>query len=106
MPTIKECRELLDIQSRDTINEDLKALGLFGNNHLSWGEVRRVLEIRTFLGIKPGIHSREQFNNTSKEELEKLFQKHQSSIEQKLHHLQNQYKNRHRVTVHLTLDRD
>jgi DNA-binding transcriptional MerR regulator len=106
MPTIKECRELLDIQSRDTINEDLKALGLFGNSSLSWSEVRRVLEIRVFLGIKPGIHSREKFNQTPKEELERLFQKHQSSIEQKLEQLQHQYKNRHRVTVHLTFDRD
>lgn len=88
------------------MNEDLKALGLFGSEELSWSEVRSLLEMRVFLGLKPGIHSREQFTETPKEKLQNLFNNHGFDVEAQLQRLQEQHKNKHRATVQLVLEAD
>lgn len=106
MLTIQQVRSLLDIQTRDTMNEDLKALGLFGCASLTWSQVRTLLEMRLFLGLKPGIHSREQFKQISKEQLLDLFGRHHCNVEQQFQDLQSKHQTKHRVTVQLVLDRD
>ncbi|MEH2067848.1 MAG: hypothetical protein V7K47_06730 [Nostoc sp.] len=88
------------------MNEDLKALGLFGSEELSWSQVKSLLEMRVFLGLKPGIHSREQFTETSKEKLQNLFNNHGFNVEAQLQRLQKEYKNKHRVAVQLVLEAD
>ncbi|MEH2034559.1 MAG: hypothetical protein V7K67_34010 [Nostoc sp.] len=106
MLTVSEVRSLLEIQSRDTMNEDLKALGLFGCDRLMWSQIRKLLEMRKFLGLKPGIHSREQFLRTSKEQLNTLFVRYGLNIEEQFQLLQTQQQGTHRVTVQLVLERD
>ena len=106
MLTISEVRDLLEIQSRDTMNEDLKALGLFGYDRLTWSQVKNLLEMRKFLGLRPGIHSREQFLKTSKEQLNALFHRHGLNIEEQFQALQTGRQGTHRVTVQLVLDRE
>ncbi|MEH2135422.1 hypothetical protein [Nostoc sp.] len=106
MLTVAEARILLEIQSRDTMNEDLKALGLFGCDRLMWSEVKSLLEMRKFLGLKPGIHSREQFLKTPKEQLNTLFYRYGLNIEEQFQALQAQKQGTHRVSVQLVLGRE
>ena len=106
MLTIPEVRSLLEIQSRDTMNEDLKALGLFGCDRLMWSQVKRLLEMRKFLGLKPGVHSREQFLKTPSEQLNTLFHRYGLNIEEQFQSLQTQRQGTHRVMVNLVLGRE
>jgi hypothetical protein len=106
MLKISEVRRLLEIQSRETMNEDLKALGLFGCDRLMWPQIKRLLEMRKFLGLKPGIHSREQFLGIPKEQLETLFIRNGLNIEEQFQLLKTQQQGIHRVTVQLVLNKD
>ncbi|WP_341529965.1 hypothetical protein WKK05_11995 [Nostoc sp. UHCC 0302] len=89
--SIKECRDLLNIHSRGTINEYLKTLNLFGHRHLNWDELRRVLELQIFLGLKHGRNSKEMFSRISRQRLVELFTEHGIDIEARMQYLQNKY---------------
>jgi hypothetical protein len=94
--SIKRCRELLRIKSRDTINKYLKTLNLFGRSRLSWGQVREILELQIFLGLKHGRNSREKFIGMSRQELEQTFQTYGVDVNARLEALQKI----HRDSVH------
>ena len=104
--SIRECRVLLDIQSRDTINEYLKALDLFGRDRISWQEFRRILELQVFLGLKHGRNSKADFLKLSQSELASKFFAHGVDIENRFQSLKNQDKSIHRVSVDLVLNAD
>jgi hypothetical protein len=110
--SIQECRVLLDIQSRDTTNEYLKTLDLFGRDayggkqHISWQEFRRILELQVFLGLKHGRNSKADFLKLTQSELTAMFFNFGIDIESRLLSLKNQRQNTHRVTVQLVLNKD
>lgn len=104
--SIRECRILLDIQSRDTINEYLKALDLFGRDRVSWQEFRRILELQVFLGLKHGRNSKADFLKLSPTELTSRFSAHGVDIESRFKSLKNQEEGIHRVSVELVLNTD
>ncbi|MCC5616357.1 hypothetical protein LC605_15020 [Nostoc sp. CHAB 5836] len=104
--SIRECRILLDIQSRDTINQYLKTLDLFGHDRISWQEFRRVLELQIFLGLKHGRNSKDDFLKLSQSQLTSMFSNFGIDIESRLLSLRNQKQNIHRVAVHLVLNKD
>lgn len=89
--TIKQCRHLLNIGSRDTINDYLKTLGLFGQDTLNWSEFRAVLELQIFLGLKHGCNSRAMFTALNREKLTQVFEDYGISIEQRFRKIQAQY---------------
>lgn len=109
-----EVRSLLKIKSRDTINEDLKVLGLLDCKQFNWSQVRKLLEVRLFLGLKPGINSREEFIEIPQEQLAIMFSEHGLNVEEHFKSLQSQhesdhrsqYQHKHRVSVQLVLDRE
>ncbi len=83
-----QCRELLRIQSKDTINKYLKTLGLFEKTRFTWEEIKRVLEIQTFLGLKHGINSLSHFKQMSRQELEQTFETYGIDVNARLKMLQ------------------
>jgi hypothetical protein len=89
--SIKECRNLLNIQSRDTINEYLKALGFFGRDFLRWSEVRQILEMQIFLGLRHGCNSKAMFCELSRKEIEDTFTNYGINIEERLSKIQRVY---------------
>ncbi|MCC5619427.1 hypothetical protein LC605_31080 [Nostoc sp. CHAB 5836] len=105
-----EVRSLLKIKHRDTINEDLRALELLDCEEFNWPEVRKLLEMRLYLGLKPGINSREEFLETPQEQLANMFVTHGLDVEKHFQFLrsdyQQQHQTKHRVTVQLVFDRD
>ncbi len=86
--SVKECRSLLRIQSKDTINKYLKALNLFGQAYLSWSEIRQVLELQIFLGLKHGRNSKLRFCKMTRLELEQTFQSYGVDVDARLEALQ------------------
>jgi hypothetical protein len=89
--TIKECRKLLNIHSRGTINEYLKTLNLFGRRHLNWEELRRVMELQIFLGLKHGCNSKAMFSGINQQQLQEIFTEYGINIETRMRHIQNKY---------------
>jgi hypothetical protein len=109
-----EVRSLLEIKHRDTINEDLRVLGWSDCEEFDWAEVRKLLEMRLFLGLRPGINSREEFLEIPQERLTTMFVMHGLNVENRLQfmrsHYQQQYQTNQpsidRVTVKLVLNTD
>ncbi|GAX38867.1 hypothetical protein [Nodularia sp. NIES-3585] len=93
--SIKECRYLLKIQSKDTINKYLKALNFFGNKYLSWEQVQKILELQIFLGLKHGRNSKEDFCQMTREEIEQVFQSYEVNVKARLEAV----KKKHRDSV-------
>ncbi|BAZ33762.1 hypothetical protein NIES4074_62760 (plasmid) [Cylindrospermum sp. NIES-4074] len=89
--SIKECRELLNIQSRDTINEYLKTLDLFGLKHLTWDELRRVLELQIYLGLRHGYNSKDMFRKLSQEKITETFTEYGIDISIKMERIKQKY---------------
>ncbi len=94
--SVKQCRDLLRIQSKDTINKYLKALNLFGKKKLSWSEIQRVLEMQIFLGLKHGRNSKEKFCQMSQQQIKETFESYGVDINARLVALQEI----HRDSVH------
>ncbi|UKP01005.1 hypothetical protein [Nostoc sp. UHCC 0870] len=94
--SIKECRNLLRIQSKDTINKYLKALKLFGNKYLNWEQIRQVLELQIYLGLKHGRNSKEKFCQMTRQQIEETFKSYGVDIDARLESLQKI----HRDSVH------
>lgn len=93
LPT-NQVRKLLGIRTRYSFNEHLKVLGLFGRRFLNWSDIKLILELQLFLGIKPGFNSRKMFiilHNKGK--LESLFNSYQININQHLERLKNASQN-------------
>lgn len=99
--TIKEVRELLNIDARNTLKDYLKALGLFGLPRLNWVQIRQCLELQIYLGLKHGIHSKEKFLKLSQDEIDSLFQLYGVDIDSRIKSL----KMRHRDSVQNNLAR-
>lgn len=93
--SIKECRSLLKIQSRDTINKYLKTLDLFGQKYLNWSQVRQVLELQIYLGLKHGRNSKEIYRFMSRQQIEETFTSYGVDVDARLKALQEI----HRVSV-------
>ncbi|WP_100902157.1 hypothetical protein [Nostoc flagelliforme] len=91
--SVKQCRTLLRIQSKDTINKYLKTLNLFGQKRLSWSELQQILELQIFLGLKHGRNSREKFIKISRQELEQTFQTYGVDVNARLAALQKIHRN-------------
>jgi hypothetical protein len=94
--SIKECRNLLRIQSKDTINKYLKALKLFGKKYLNWEQIRQVLELQIYLGLKHGRNSKEKFCQMTRQQIEETFKSYGVDIDARLESLQKI----HRDSVH------
>ncbi len=86
--SVKRCRELLRIQSKDTINKYLKALNLFGQAYLSWSEIRQVLELQIFLGLKHGRNSKSIFCKMTRQQIEETFTSYGVDVDARLAALQ------------------
>lgn len=52
--SVSELRQALGITTRHTINEHLKALGLFGKKYLTWEEAKHVIGMHCWVQIKLG----------------------------------------------------
>jgi len=83
-----QCRELLRIQSKDTINKYLKTLGLFEKTRFSWEEIKRILELQIFLGLKHGRNAISDFQEMSQKELEQTFESYGVNVNTRLEALQ------------------
>lgn len=83
-----QCRELLRIQSKDTINKYLKTLGLFEKTRFSWEEIKRILELQIFLGLKHGRNGISDFEGMSSKELEQTFESYGVDVNARLKMLQ------------------
>jgi hypothetical protein len=94
--SVKQCRDLLRIQSKDTINKYLKTLKLFGQAYLSWSEIRQVLELQIFLGLKHGRNSKSCFCEMTRQQIEETFTSYGVDIDARLGALQKI----HRASVH------
>ena len=93
LPT-NQVRKLLGIRTRYSFNEHLKVLGLFGRKFLNWNDIKLILELQLFLGIKPGFNSREMFVLLqSKGKLESLFNSCQINVNEHLERLKNASQN-------------
>jgi len=93
--SIRECRKLLNIDTRYTINEYLKSLGFFGNHFLTWEQFKELLQLKTFLSLKPGYNSKTMYLLLRKQgSLQSLFTDYDIDIEAKLRRLQNEYNQR------------
>ncbi len=93
--SIKNCMNLLSINSRYTMNEYLKTLGFFGNRHLTWEQFKELLQLKTFLSLKPGYNSKIMYLLLRKQGcLQSLFTDYDIDIEAKLRRLQNEYNQR------------
>lgn len=90
--SIKECRDLLRIQSKDTINKYLKTLKLFGNKYLNWLQIRQVLELQIYLGLKHGRNSKEIFSQMSRQQIEEMFTSYGVNIDARLKALQETHR--------------
>ncbi|MBD2505602.1 hypothetical protein [Anabaena azotica] len=82
--SIKDCRDLLKIQSKDTINQYLKTLKLFGNKYLNWEQIRQVLELQIYLGLKHGRNSKENFRQMTRQQIEETFQSYGVDVDARL----------------------
>jgi hypothetical protein len=94
--SVKQCRYLLMIQSKDTINKYLKALNLFGQAYLSWSEIRQILELQIFLGLKHGRNSKSSFCQMTRQQLDETFKSYGVNVDARLAALQTI----HRGSVH------
>lgn len=95
--SIKDCRELLGIQTRDTINDRLKILNLFGCDFIGWQEFRRLLELQLYLGLKPGCNSKEEFCALTQAQIDDLFEAHAINVEERLSKMQSTYHKQQRM---------
>lgn len=95
--SIRQCRELLGIQSRDTINDRLKILNLFGCDFISWQDVRRLLELQLYLGLKPGCNSKEEFCMLTQAQIDDLFESHAINVEERFSKMQTTYHKQQRT---------
>ena len=91
MLRIQDCRSLLNITTRHTINEYLKDFNYFGRETLTWEEFRRLLELQTFRGLKPGSNSKTEFFGYSQDELKGIFATNAIDIEEKLRMLKQKH---------------
>ncbi|WP_375515746.1 hypothetical protein, partial [uncultured Nostoc sp.] len=95
---------LLNIGSRDTMNDYLKTLEFFGSKTLNWSEFRALLSLQIFLVLKHGCNSRAMFSQLDHQELMKIFEDYGINIEQRFRRIQVDYYyilRTHRVSVHL-----
>ncbi|MBD6621194.1 hypothetical protein FNW02_37245 [Komarekiella sp. 'clone 1'] len=90
--SVKECRSLLRIQSKDTINKYLKTLNLFGQACLSWSEIKQVLELQIFLGLKHGRNSKSIFRQMTRQQLDQTFKSYGVDVDARLAVLQKIHK--------------
>lgn len=90
--SIKECRNLLRIQSKDTINQYLKTLKLFGNKYLNWQQIQQVLELQIYLGLKHGRNSKENFRQMSRQQIEETFISYGVDVNARLQVLQQTHR--------------
>jgi len=90
--SIKECRELLRIQSKDTINKYLKTLNLFGQSRLSWSELKQVLELQIFLGLRHGRNSKLRFCEMSRQQIEETFTSYGVDVDARLSVIQKTHR--------------
>jgi hypothetical protein len=92
---VKECKQMLGIDSRYTMNQYLKTLGLFGNHFLTWEQFKELLQLKTFLSLKPGYNSKTMYLLLRKQgSLQSIFTKYDIDIEAKLRKLQNDHNQR------------
>lgn len=93
--SIADCRTLLMIATRDTINDYLKTLGLYGRDFITWEEFARVLELQVFLGLKPGQNSKEMYRFLEElGHLPHIFQEFGIDVETRFRRLQVDYHKR------------
>lgn len=78
----------------------LKTLNIPKRDRLSWDDIKLILELQTYLGLKPGIHSKEGFKRLSPQERSHLFAQNGVSIAAKLQRLQSP-----KISMQLTLER-
>lgn len=88
---VETCRRLLAIRSRGTMNSYLKSLSLFGKKLLTWDDLRSILELQVYLGLKHGFNSKQRFHTISKEELAEMFKSYGVDLNKRLKLIQVSY---------------
>lgn len=82
---IQKVRPLLQIRTRLTFNRHLKALGLYGRKYISWEDIKEVLKLQLFLGIKPGYNSRKMYLILKERgKIDAVFKQYQINVNQHL----------------------
>lgn len=92
--SVGDCRTLLAIATRDTINDYLKTLELFGRDFLNWEEFFEVLKLQAFLGLKPGYNSKKMYLVLrSGNAIAEIFDIYKIDVEARLERIQDEYNN-------------
>ncbi|MBP5973592.1 hypothetical protein HW132_12800 [Brasilonema sp. CT11] len=90
----KLARDLLNIRQRQTFNEHLKCLGLYGKP-LGWDELKEVLALRLFMYARIGYHTREMYINLKIQgHLTTIFKHLKIDLEAEFEKVKNDYQQR------------
>jgi Ca2+-binding EF-hand superfamily protein len=76
-----QARKLLGIDSQDTINSYFRVFGFSEREYISWEELKNILKLKMFLGIKPGVSSRQEFQQYSSQEIDEILVNNGMNVE-------------------------
>jgi hypothetical protein len=92
---VRLCMSLLNILAPDTINDYLKHFGWFGQDVLTWEQIKELVQLQAFLGVKPGYASKGMYTvlkNANR--LDEVYERLGIDIEKRLRRIQNEYTQR------------
>jgi hypothetical protein len=94
----KFARDLLNIRQRQTFNQHLKCLGLYGKP-LGWDEIKEILALRLFMYARIGYHTRAMYVSLKQEgHLPTIFQHLNIDLEAEFEKVKNGYQQRQVLT--------
>jgi hypothetical protein len=67
-----QTRRLLSIDSQDTINSYFREFGFSEREFINWNELKNILKLKMFLGIKPGVTSKQMFHEHTPEQIDQI----------------------------------
>ncbi|MFB2768587.1 hypothetical protein ACE1AT_04750 [Pelatocladus sp. BLCC-F211] len=94
-----QAKKLLGIDSQDTINSYFKEFNLFEREYVNWDDIRNILKLQMFLGLKPGRFSKQMFHRFTNEEMDTLLLGRGFNVDDRLNAIKAQYYQEHREQV-------
>jgi hypothetical protein len=91
----KQCRDILEISSRATFVEYVKLLGLQNEEFFNWQQVKRIIELQSFLGLNRK-YKREEFLLIEPQALNEKFQRRGVNINLRLENVQKEFNERYK----------
>src|SRR5579883_88679 len=93
--TLKECQELLGINSAMTLYVYRKTLGFLGQRRISWEQIKEMLALQEFLRVRHGYNSKQMYLNLRNQNLlQTIFEEFGIDIQAKFERIQNDYNNK------------